>query len=184
MVQKSHSPLASKQRGTALIFSLVILAIMTMLAVTGMGTSNLQFLMAGNMQQQTLALIKAENTIFTAADYAATSINSQASASPTSAGNGYFIYNDTTKLTGAEALYSSPTSFWSNSSNYRTGSDSNEKYVIEYLANRPPTDSSLSIGALSSSPSRNIYRVTARGISDKGATRTLQSIVVTEQKPL
>lgn len=167
-----------------LIFALVILVIMTLFAITSMGTSNLQFLMAGNMQQQTLALMKAENTIFTAADYASASVNSPASASPTSSGNGYFIYNPTTKLTGAEAMLTSPSTFWSSSSNYRTGSDSNEKYAIEYLANRPSTDSSLSVAALSSSSTRNIFRVTTRGISDKGATRTLQSIVVTEQKPL
>lgn len=171
------------QKGTVLVVSLVFLTIMTLLAISGMNMSNLQFLMAGNSQHQALALAKAETTLLTAADYAAANISSAVSISPTSAGNGYYIADAITGVTGAENIINNPSSFWGSSSNYKIGSDSSEKYAIEFIANRPATDGSLSLNQASPPSRRNIYRITARGTSVRGATRTLQAIAVTEQKP-
>ena len=49
-----------QQRGAALVVGLVIMLIVTLLAVTGIGTARLELLMAGNMQFQQQAFQAAE----------------------------------------------------------------------------------------------------------------------------
>ena len=180
MMRHNIKSFPQRQKGTVLVVSLVFLTIMTLLAISGMNMSNLQFLMAGNSQHQALALAKAETTLLTAADFAAKNISSAVSISPTSAGSGYYIADSSTGVTGAEDIINNPSSFWGSSANYKTGSDSSEKYVIEFIDNRKPVGY---VGMDPNIPRRNIYRITARGTSVRGAARTLQSIVVTEQKP-
>ena len=179
MMRRNAKSFSQRQKGTVLVVSLVFLTIMTLLAISGMNMSNLQFLMAGNSQHQAIALAKAETTLLTAAGYAAANISSAVSMSPTNAGNGYYIANSS-GVTGAEDIINNPSTFWGSSANYKTGSDSSEKYVIEFIANRKPVGY---VGMDPNIPRRNIYRITARGTSVRGAARTLQSIVVTEQKP-
>ncbi len=170
----------SSQKGAALIIALAMLVIMTMLAISAMATSNLQLLMAGNAQQQTEALARSENALFAGQNYLGNNIQPPASPSPTdpAAVNGYVIFD-----VGTGVLDVKDPSFWSYSANYRTTADSREQYTIEYLANRPAAGGqTLALNGLPA-PTRNIYRVSARGTSQKGAVRTLQAIAITEQAP-
>lgn len=61
-----HSPCRLRprqQRGTALIMSLVILVILTILGITALSTSSLEEKMAGSMQEVTRALEAAESGV-------------------------------------------------------------------------------------------------------------------------
>ncbi len=170
----------SSQKGTALIVALVMLLIMTMLAISAMAISNLQLLMAGNAQQQTEAFARSENALFAGQNYLGNNIQPPASPNPTdpAAVDGYVIFD-----VGTGVLDVKDPSFWSYSANYRTTADTREQYTIEYIANRPaPGGQSLGLNAMPA-PTRNIYRVSARGTSQKGAVRTLQAIAITEQAP-
>ena len=62
-MSKSH-PI--KQQGAALIISLLMLAVMTIIGVTAMSQSGLETLMAGNLQLQTNSRSVAENQLATA----------------------------------------------------------------------------------------------------------------------
>ena len=55
--------LAHRQTGTALVLSLVILLILTILGVTALGTSSLEEKMAGSMQEVTYAFQAAESGV-------------------------------------------------------------------------------------------------------------------------
>lgn len=67
----SRTPAASRyQRGTALIMSLVILLILTILGVTAMGTATLEERMAGNTQETNKAFQAAESGLNQAMDTA------------------------------------------------------------------------------------------------------------------
>lgn len=172
--------LPSSQNGTVLIIALVVLMIINMLALSAMAKSKLQFLMAGNTQQQTEALARAENALFGGQQYIINNIQPPATPNPTdpAAVAGYVIFDP-----GTGNLNVEDPSFWNNSANYRTTGDTNEKYTIEYIANRPAFGGqSLSLNA-APAPSRNIYRVSSRGSSQKGAVRTLQAIATLEQAP-
>ena len=56
---RRHTP-RSKQSGSALIISLMILIVMTLIGITGMGTSGLEEKMAGNDRDAALAFQAAE----------------------------------------------------------------------------------------------------------------------------
>jgi Tfp pilus assembly protein PilX len=53
----------NKQRGVALVISLVLLVVLTLLAVVGMGSSTLELTMAGNAQYQEHAFQAAEAAV-------------------------------------------------------------------------------------------------------------------------
>ena len=164
-----------------LIIALVVLMIINMLALSAMARSNLQFLMAGNAQQQTEALAGAENALFGGQQYIIDNIQPPATPNPTDPATvaGYVIFDP-----GTGNLNVEDPSFWNNSANYRTTASADEKYTIEYIANRPALGGhSLGVSA-PPAPTRNIYRVSSRGSSQKGAVRTLQTIAVTEQAPI
>lgn len=58
----------SYERGTALVFSLVILVVLTILGISAMRTSALEQIMAGNMQESTRALQAADSGMASALD--------------------------------------------------------------------------------------------------------------------
>ena len=58
---ESSSATCHRQRGTALIMSLVILMILTILGITAMGTASLEEKMSGNTQEGTRAFEAAES---------------------------------------------------------------------------------------------------------------------------
>ena len=176
----------ASQQGVALVFGLIMLLVMTLLALSGMNMSNLQFLMAGNTQQQTQALVLAENALSFGQNDIVNNIivknkNSPAGTTPTATGNGYYIYDKTTKTIDIDVTSDAA---WSTSANYRTTTgESSERYIIEYIDNRDPPGATLTgdPNKLRTLATRNLFRLSARGLSDKGARRTLQTIVVTEQ---
>lgn len=53
----------NKQRGAALVVSLVLLLVLTIIAVVGMSTATLELAMAGNMQYQNSAFEAAESIV-------------------------------------------------------------------------------------------------------------------------
>ncbi len=53
-------PVATRQRGAALIIGLVLLMVLTLLAVSGMNSASLEFIMAGNEQYRSNAFQAAE----------------------------------------------------------------------------------------------------------------------------
>ncbi len=172
--------LPSSENGAVLVIALLVLMILNMLALSAMARSKLQFLMAGNLQQQTEALARAENALFGGQQYIINNIQPPAMPNPTdpAAVAGYVTFDPATGNLNVE-----DPSFWNDSANYRTTGDPNEKYTIEYIANRPALGGqSLSVNA-SPAPTRNIYRVSSRGSSQKRAVRTLQAIATLEQAP-
>lgn len=79
-------PTKHYQGGTALIMSLVILMILTILGITAMGTSSLQEKMAGNAQESTRAFEAAESGLIQA-------LNTTGSLSLTSQTTNNFSYD-------------------------------------------------------------------------------------------
>lgn len=66
-LKNQASPGTQRERGTALVMSLVILLILTLLGIAAMGTSSLQQKMSGNTQEATRSLEAAESGVVAAA---------------------------------------------------------------------------------------------------------------------
>src|SRR5687768_790187 len=56
-------PTVNKQGGAALVVSLLLLLVLTLLAISGMNTASVELIMAGNTQYQQLAFQNAESAI-------------------------------------------------------------------------------------------------------------------------
>jgi type IV pilus assembly protein PilX len=159
-----------RQRGLALIMSLVILLILTLLGVTSMNTSNLQTLMTGNSQYQTTALNTAEIAINTAQTVVAGSVGIIGATAPT----GY--YDSTTTPIDISAFN------WDTSAVATVG---DSKYIIEFVGTQELNSASKAwrqdAGIVGDDVS--VFRITARTPSSRGAVRYVQAIYVTVSAP-
>lgn len=72
----------TNQRGTALVFSMVILLILTILGISAMRTTGLEQIMAGNTQEMTRAFQAADSGMAKALDFMRTNASSGVTADP------------------------------------------------------------------------------------------------------
>lgn len=75
-------PAGSRQRGAALVFSLVILLVLTILGMSAMRTSSLEQIMAGNTQELNRALQAADSGMAKAFDTILTNARTGVTADP------------------------------------------------------------------------------------------------------
>ncbi|MBN1238036.1 MAG: hypothetical protein JXB36_06015 [Gammaproteobacteria bacterium] len=157
-----------RQRGAALMVSLVLLLIMTLLGVTSMRTTTLQERMAGNLRDNNLAFQAAEAALREGED-----VLEAATVPP---------FNDANGLLQMRSGAGQP-SFWNAfdwAADGRQATAPNPsivaaapRYVIEELPPLPAEGDSLRFGAL---PDVGFYRITARGV---GGTADAVSILQT-----
>lgn len=167
-----HSPL-QQQHGIALIMSLVILLVLTLLGVTSMNTSNLQSLMTSNSQYQTVALNSAEEVMITAQNIVTAHIASGSTTQPT----GYYYI-------GANAENEIDLSSF-NWDGANVGTVGSSKYIVEYTG-----DTTINAASLAWRQSQGIagdtvsvFRITARAPASRGAMRYVQTVFVTIDAP-
>ncbi|NOX26785.1 MAG: hypothetical protein GXP21_01085 [Gammaproteobacteria bacterium] len=155
----------TKQKGAALIVSLIILTVMTLLGVTAMSQSGLEALMAGNFQTQTNAMSAAENQL------------NQAEQALADSDSTPFIFNEYDEdINPAEQL---TTAALNADGDFRD-------FYIEYLGPRTISGESVVIGRETPRAGAEIYlfRNTAlHSNNDNGSRRIVQSIYATEQAP-
>jgi len=154
---------AKNQRGAALIVSLLILTVMTLLGVTAMSQSGLETLMAGNLQLQTSSMSEAENELVKA-ELALEGIQNTTAI--------YFDYDENIKP--VEVLKGN------------AGLGEYQGSYIEYLGPQAVPGESIIIGRETPRAGSEIhlFRTTALHTnSDNGARRAVQSIYVTDETP-
>jgi type IV pilus assembly protein PilX len=161
-----------RQQGLAMVMSLVILLILTLLGITAMNTSNLQLLMTGNSQYQMTALNIAEDIIHTAEDTVLDIVGG--AAKPAS---GYY------DISGGAAEVNLTDFKWADADVIVQGTS---KYIIEYAGDTVLDAASLAWrqdeGIFGDTVS--VFRLTSRSPSSRGAMRYVQSIFVTINSPL
>jgi len=143
-----------RQQGAALVVSLVLLLVVTVLGVASMRTTTLQERMAGNLRDSNLAFQAAEAAL--------------------REGEGFLEQATIPPFTGADGLLQRQTdagqaSFWatfawasnSREAPARDNTAETPRYVIEELPAVPGEGDSVAFGAL---PEVGFYRITARGV--------------------
>lgn len=169
----AYSGAAVRQRGAALIISLMILIVMTLIGITGMGTSSLEEKMAGNSRDQALALQAAEAALREGEDYYEDTIVSIGAAFDGS-------------NAGLYPMGSNPDIFadatWSNSRTYSGSIDgvaAQPAYIIELLGEVSSSTDDINItgyGESSGVGDLVAARITARGTGGtNGAVVYLQT---------
>lgn len=163
------------QHGIVLVTALIMLLVLTLLGVTSMNTSNLQTLMAGNSQYQTVALNRAELTIRAGE----TLVDNIIAGAAVPAG-----YYDITPGNSPEIDPFSPAFDWFDA-NSAIATPDGSRFYVEYAGEKDLPPESLAWRQSQGIPGSTIYlfRITARSPASRGALRYVQSIYVTEQAP-
>lgn len=170
-----------EQGGSALISSLLILILIMIIGVTSMSISDIQYKLAGNLQFQSTAMSSSETAVVEAENWLATGSNYL--------NGGFTTYSSATTPhlhpIGHVAGLTAPandvlTMTWDNTSSIEaaTSTGGSQRYLIELLAqNVKLLGDDVSTGGRKSTACSqvNIYRVTARGVSARSATRFVQT---------
>lgn len=165
-----------RQSGASLIVSLVILGVLMLMGVAAMVISNTQYRLAGNLQFQNTALNNSEVALATAEQWLATGTNYTNAgfdtydvAAPHLYPGTYLVDNSMDPLTMA----------WTDTNSAKADAAGYQRYLIELLAkSRKLTGSGLGVGGRRSTSCNevNVYRITTRGESGRGATKFVQAI--------
>lgn len=168
----------NKQSGSTLIISLIILVILMLLGVSAVTTSNTQYKLAGNLQFEDAAMNNTETAINAAETWLATGANAKDAAFTT-----YDVAKSQLYPIGYLAGLTAPaddvlTMTWSDANSAQVAGNPNQRYIIEQMSinNRLAGSSQVSGGRSSSGCNQvSTYRITARGLSARGATKFVQS---------
>ena len=167
-----------RQQGVSVLVALIMLLVLTLLGVSSMNTSVVELKMATSMQQQGIALNRAEE-LLSVSEAGIDAILANAAAFDFAAsGDGYYITADGIDIYDPD---------WSTLALTAIQPDLgvNDLYVIEYLGAKPipgesvkiATDGRIVGGAV------HTFRQTTRSVAAKGAVRLVQSIYVSDQAP-
>jgi len=159
----NNRAIKNKQQGAALIVSLIMLLIMTLLGISSMNSTTMEEKMSGNTRDRMLAFQAAEAALKDAEDYV---LNSVVATSAFNASGTGGLYSAGVKPdVRADAT-------WSNASKYRTysgtitGVTTQPHYIIELISTIGATGDTVNIGNYGDSSGAGIvttFKVTARG---------------------
>jgi len=165
------------ERGASSLFLTVILVMVVMLlAVTASVLSTTQFRLAGNLQFENIAFNLAETAVANAESWLGTGTNAKSGGFTTRAADtapaiypiGYLATNSIDPLTMT----------WANTNSLVVDSDENKRYLIEkYGADNQPLGTGLDSGgrALTGCQKVDVFLITARGLSARGTTKSIQT---------
>jgi len=158
----------SQQNGAALLVSMIILLVMSLIILQGARTANLELLMGNNVQHAAEALLEAEDSAVFGEqglelNYAGAPTNNYGESST----DGVFLVGqidvDTVEWAALDAERETI------DGHYR-------EYIVEYIGPMTAVGGSVSVGTGSASITRYIYRVSGRGESSRGGARVVQTI--------
>lgn len=173
----------TRQSGSTLIVTMMILVLIMMLGVTAMVTSDSQFKLTGNLQFENVALNRAEVAVATAESWLANDTISPRNY----LSSGFTTYSSATPELypiGYLATLTSPnnnplTMTWTNSNSKQVvDGDDTQRYIIEKVSNNMQLlGSNLAVGGRTSAACNqvNTYLITTRGTSIRGANKFVQS---------
>lgn len=165
----------ASQQGAALVVSLLILLVLTLIGVTGMQTTSLEEKMTGNMRDRNLAFQSSESALRAGEDYLLklgtlpAFANSAGLYQPSVVVPNYWNKDDDTWWTTADNIKTYITSTFASIATNAAA------YIIEELPEVPEPTGSLEAGVPRET---NYFRVTARGVGGTtSAVVMVQSVV-------
>jgi len=165
------------QQGVSLVVALIMLLVLTLIGVSSMNTAIVELKMAGSMQQQGIALNRADELLRVGEDNVTAITTNPDAFDFASPDDGYYVGADAIDVYDldwdAQGLTSIP------------GNNAEDSYVIEYLGPKvidgetvkKSTDGRIIGGAV------HTFRITTRSTAGKNSLRLVQSIFVTPDPP-
>ncbi|MCP4334139.1 MAG: hypothetical protein GY785_15895 [Gammaproteobacteria bacterium] len=165
------------QRGVSLVVALVMLLVLTLIGVSSMNTAIVELKMAGSMQQQGIALNRADELLLVGEQDVLSIVTTPAAFDFATAGDGYYVTADNIDVHNLN---------WAAAGlNSIQGANADDVYVTEYLGAmeipgesvKKGTDGRIIGGAV------HTFRITSRSATGRGALRLVQSIYVSSAPP-
>lgn len=162
-------PIEDGERGSALIVSLLILIVLSMLGLTAVRTTTLEEKMAGNLRDDDLAFQAAESALRDAEAFVESVVSTNA-------------FNDSGGLYSQatpDPDYFASTSWSSGNSRAYSGAIAGVKtqprYIVKYLGVVPTPGGALNIGGYGNGQagSLNAFRITAQGTGGRDTTQVV-----------
>lgn len=167
----------SSQKGISILVALVMLLVLTLIGVSSMNTAIVELKMAGSMQQQGIALNRAEELLRVGELDVDAIIANPAAFDFAAAGDGYYVNADAIDVRQidwvAQGLIATQ------------GANANDIYVTEYLGAKPIPGESVKVAADGRiiGGAVHTFRITTRSATGKNAVRLVQSIYVSDDPP-
>jgi len=167
----------TSQRGVSLVVALVMLLVLTLIGVSSMNTAIVELKMAGSMQQQGVALNRADEALHAAEDDVLAIVTDPAAFDFTVAGDGYYVTADNIDVHEIDWPTEGLTSV--------QGANANDTYVAEYMGAKPIPGESVKVGTDGRiiGGAVHSFLITSRSEAGKSALRLAQSIYVTTAPP-
>ncbi len=176
----STSRFKIQQQGAALVISLIILLLLTVMGLASTSTSIMEVQMAGNAQFQMQALTSAERTLNIAEDRIETIALDPTTFDFSAVGDGFYSTHNGLNIQQID---------WkklgiSVERDADGNPDTDDMYIVEFFGSKPIPGESIKVKGGVRVKGSNVYthRVTARSATQKGAERVVQSIYVTFQE--
>ena len=178
----SRSSMQYRQQGAALVVSLILLLVMTLIGVSAMNGARLEISMASLMQQEEAALRRAERTLDFAEDHVETLVSTAGQFQFSSDNDAYYVLSDNLDAAVADWSSLNPLAGPESTDN---SIDDDDALVVEYLGLRSITGESERerVGAPVAGGQAHVYRITARSATGAKAVRIVQSMYTTMQAP-
>lgn len=165
------------QQGVSLIVAMIMLIVLTLIGVSSMNTAVVELKMAGSMQQQGLALNRADEALRVGEDEVEDIVANPGIFDFAAGGDGYYVIDDDIDVFDIDWAGQGLTSL--------PGANAEDSYVIEYIGEKSVLEGSISDGGDVAAAGSMVYtyRITSRSATGKNAVRLVQSIYVTENAP-
>lgn len=162
---KHYKEMPKYQQGMTLMVAMITLIVLMLMGIGAMVASNTMFKLAGNLQFQNEAKNRAESALIKGENWL---LANSGNAGFTATNAPYY----------APGTVVEPLTGWPNQA---VSPATGEQYIVQRITSTKVTPSGYTVcmgcPPTSPPPSYNLFRVTARGTSARGATRYVQSIM-------
>ena len=162
-----------RQKGMAMVISLIMLVLMTLVVVHGARSSTLEVFMANNVQATAESLLAAEDSAFAGEVL----VEEEYNGAPT----WDFSENPEDGLYLDDEIEMNKLDWTDMKVEVEGADDDMREYVVEYIGPVTALKGTLAIGAGAASDKRYLYRVSGRGESTRGSARVVQTIYATAE---
>jgi type IV pilus assembly protein PilX len=172
LATNSHS-----QSGVSILVALVMLLVLTLIGVSSMNSALVELKMAGSMQQQGIALNRADELLRVGEQNIDGILNDPAAFDFAADGDGYYVNADNIDVNNID---------WAGQGlSTIQGATANDIYVTEYLGAKPIPGESVKVGTDGRiiGGAVHTFRITTRSTTGKNAVRLVQSIYVSTAPP-
>ena len=177
-----RQPALRRQQGAIMVLCLVILFSMTLIGVSSMDSAVLELKMSNTMQNQVVALNRAEATLQAAETAIDTMVTTAGVYDFESQNDGFYPLDANVAVEQAD---------WSNIStedgpiSTNNNVDDDDQYVVEFLGDKPIPGESVIVDTNGKIAGGVVYtfRNTTRSASGRSVVRIVQSVYVTLDSP-